>query len=169
MRATMLLACLIGAVSANAAAAADSAYTKFDWETCRKTGEEDDVVMRRCNGPDGIAVDINSGADAAFVSFGAKGARGETQLGSFYFPKATVEWRKASGKPYAAILRYDVGKAIGGPFKSALVVYKLEGTASSCIVAIVDGGKPDANERARKAADEATPKFTCDKDAPQRQ
>ena len=169
MRATILTACLIGAAPANAAAAADSAYTKFDWERCRKTGGEDDVVMRRCNGPDGIAVDINSGADAAFVSFGAKGARGETQLGSFYFPKTTVEWRKASGKPYAAILRYDIGKSIGGPFKSALVVYKLEGTASSCIVAIVDGGKPDANERARKAADEATPKFTCDKDAPQRQ
>ena len=29
-------------------------------------------------------------------------------------------------------------------------------------------GKPGANERARAAADEATPKFTCDKDAPQR-
>lgn len=156
----------------HSADAADSAYTKFDWETCRKTGAEDDVVMRRCNGPDGIAVDINSGADAAFVSFGAKGARGETQLGSFYFPKTTVEWRKdskqSSGKPYAAILRYDIGKSIGGPFKSALVVYKLEGTASSCIVAIVDGGKPDANERARKAADEAAPKFICDKDAPQK-
>ncbi len=111
MRAPFLLAGLIGAFAAHDAGAADSAYTKFDWEKCRKTGAEDDVIMRRCNGPDGIAVDINSGADAAFVSFGAKGARGDTQLGEFYFPKDTVEWRKAAGKPFAAILRYDVGKA----------------------------------------------------------
>lgn len=168
MRAGILIAGLIG-FAAPGAMAADSAYTKFDWETCRKTGEEDDVVMRRCNGPDGVAVDINSGADAAFVSFGAKGARGETQIGEFYFPKDTVEWRKNAGKPFAAILRYDVGKSVGGPFRSALVVYKLEGTASSCVVAIVDANKPDGNARARKLADEAAPKFTCEKDAPVRQ
>lgn len=169
MRAAFFLACLIGAFAADRAAAADSAYTKFDWDKCRKTGAEDDVVMRRCAGPDGVAVDINSGADAAFVSFGARGARGDTQLGAFYFPKQTVEWRKAAGKPFAAILRYDIGKSVGGPFRSALVVYKLEGTASSCIVAIVDGDKADANARARAIADDATPKFTCDKDAPSRQ
>jgi len=167
MRAAILFLGLMAAAP-QPALAADSAYTRFDWEKCRKTGAEDDVVMRRCDGPDGIAVDINSGEDAAFVSFGAKGARGETQIGQFYFPKETVEWRKASGKPFAAILRYDVGKAIGGPFRSALVVYKLEGTQSSCITAIVDGGKPGANERARQAAD-AAPKFTCDRDALQRQ
>ena len=169
MRAVIFLSCLVGAFSAERAAAAESAYTKFEWDMCRKTGAEDDVVTRRCSGPDGIVVDINSGADAAFVSFGGKGARGETQLGEFYFPKETVEWRKDSGKPYAAILRYDIGKSVGGPFRSALVVYKLEGAASSCIVAIIDGGKPDANEHARNAADEAAPKFTCGKDGPQRQ
>lgn len=169
MRAAFLIAGLIGAFATHGASAADSVYTTFDWEKCRKTGAEDDAVMRRCNGPDGIAVDINSGADAAFVSFGAKGARGDTRLGEFYFPKQTVEWRKAAGKPYAAILRYDIGKSIGGPFRSALVVYKLEGTASSCIAAIVDGGKADANARARTAADETAPKFVCDKDAPSRQ
>lgn len=168
MRAALVLAGLIGASAAGDAAAADSAYTKFDWDTCRKTGVEDDVIMRRCAGPDGIAVDINSGADSAFVSFGAGGARGDTQIGAFYFPRQTVEWRKAAGKPYAAILRYDIGKSVGGPFRSALVIYKLEGTASSCIVAIVDGGAADANARARAAADEAAPKFTCDKDAPSR-
>lgn len=169
MRAAFLLAGLIGAFATHGACAADSAYTKFDWEKCRKTGAEDDAIMRRCNGPDGIAVDINSGADAAFVSFGAKGARGDTQLGEFYFPKETVEWRKAAGKPFAAILRYDIGKSVGGPFRSALVVYKLEGAASSCIVAIIDGGKADANARARTIADEAALGFTCDKDAPRRQ
>jgi len=168
MRAALLLVGLIAAFATQDARAAESAYTTFDWDKCRKTGAEDDVVMRRCDGPAGIAVDVNSGADAAFVSFGAKGARGDTQLGEFYFPKTTVEWRKAAGKPYAAILRYDIGKSIGGPFRSALVVYKLEGTASSCIVAIVDGGKPDANARARRTADEAAPKFACDKDAPSR-
>lgn len=170
MRAGILFLGLMAAAP-QTALAAESAYTKFEWEKCRKTGAEDDVVMRRCDGPDGIAVDINSGEDAAFVSFGAKGARGETQIGAFYFPKETVEWRKEAGKnagkPFAAILRYDVGKAIGGPFRSALVVYKLEGTQSSCVTAIVDGGKPGANESARQAADQA-PKFICDKDAPRR-
>lgn len=169
MRAAFVLACLVGAFAAERAGAGESAYTKFDWEKCRKTGEEDDAVMRRCNGPGGIAVNINSGADAAFVSFGAKGVRGETQLGEFYFPKDTVEWRKNGGKPFAAILRYDIGKAIAGPFRSALVVHKLEGAASSCIVAIVDGATPDANAQARKTADAAAPKFTCGKDAFTRQ
>ncbi|MFT4096552.1 MAG: hypothetical protein QM651_05475 [Rhodoblastus sp.] len=169
MRAAILIAGLIGALAAERAAAAESAYTKFDWEKCRKTAAEDDVVIRRCNGPDGVAVHINNGADAAFVSFGAKGVRGETQLGEFYFPKDTVEWRRSGGKPFAAILRYDIGKAIGGPFRSALVVYKLEGSASSCIVAILDSARPDANARARTLADEAAPKFSCGKDAFTRQ
>ena len=65
MRAGILFLGLMAAAP-QAALAADSAYTKFDWEKCRKTGAEDDVVMRRCDGPDGIAVDINSGEDAAF-------------------------------------------------------------------------------------------------------
>lgn len=148
-----------------AAHAADSAYTRHDWDKCRKIGAQDDTVTRRCDGQAGVPVLYSGGEDAASVSFGAKGMSGDLPLNGFFFPKQTVEWRSVGGKPFATILRYDVGKAIGGPFHSRLVVYKLNGTTSSCFVGSVDGGRPDANEAARKLADERAPAFACGKDA----
>lgn len=146
------------------AVAADGAYTKFDWETCKKIAKEDDTITRRCAGPGGLVVMYSAGEDAAFVAFGARGLRGESSLGEFYFPKDTVEWRNAAGKPVAAILRYDIGQSISGPFKSSLVVYKLEGSKSSCVVGVVNGGRNDANERARAMADERAASFACERD-----
>jgi hypothetical protein len=146
------------------ALAADSLYTKYDWETCKKIAKEDDTTTRRCAGPGGLVVMYSAGEDSAFVAFGAKGVRGETSLGEFYFPRDTVEWRNAAGAPVAAILRYDIGRSISGPFKSSLVVYKLEGSKSSCVVGVVNGGRKDANERAREIADKHAVSFACDRD-----
>ncbi len=157
-------AILAALLSATGAAAAESAYTKHDWDKCRKVAAEDDTVIRRCDGPAGIPLLYSGGEDGASVGFGAKGMRGDFPLAGFFFPKQTVEWRSAGGKPFAAILRYDVGKAIGGPFRSRLVVYKLEGAASSCIVGSIDGARPDANEAARKFADQRAAAFVCGKD-----
>ncbi len=157
----------IGMVAcAGAACAAESAYTKHDWDRCRKIAAEDDTITRRCAGFSDIPVLHSGGEDAASVGFGARGMRGDWPLTGFFFPKTVIEWRSEGGKPFAAILRYDVGPAIGGPFRSRLVVYRLEGAASSCAVAAIDGGKPDANETARKIADEKAHSFVCDKDAP---
>jgi hypothetical protein len=80
--------------------------------------------------------------------------------------RRAASWTCATaGKPVAAVLRYDIGQSVSGPFKSALVVYKIEGSKSSCIVAVVSGGRKDANERARAIADERAASFTCERAA----
>lgn len=157
-------AAALSSPAALAAPAAESAYTRHEWDKCRKIGAQDDTVTRRCEGQAGVPILYSGGEDGASVAFGAKGMRGDFPLSGFFFPKQTVEWRSAGGKPFAAILRYDVGKAIGGPFRTRLVIYKLEGAVSSCIVGSLDGGRPDANEAARRLADTRAQDFDCGRD-----
>lgn len=156
---------LILAATAPCAQAADSAYTRHDWEKCPQVKADEDWVVRRCEGFAGVPIFYVGAEDSTSVGFGADGLRGDG-LGDFTFAKDTVEWRKAGDGPYAAILRYDFGSSIGGPFRSRLVVYKLEGAKSSCIVGSVDGAKKNANLLARELADGRAKAFRCEQDKP---
>lgn len=170
MRNACVLAMLVAlAGGASCAQAAESNYTRHDWDKCKQIAAEDDSVTRRCAGLGGVPLLYTAASDASSVGFGEKGMIGDSDFGDFYFPKETVEWRSKGGKPYAAILRYDLGPAIGGPFKSWLAVYKLQGVKSSCVVALVDGAHANANERARDIADQDAARFTCDRDKMRRQ
>jgi hypothetical protein len=90
--------------------------------------------------------------------------------------EGTVEWRieKTDGKarPFATILRWNVvtpddREKATGPIKSTgrvLVVTRL-GPGGTCHVGYVDAkANPDANELARKIADEKARTFKCGKD-----
>jgi hypothetical protein len=175
MRLSIALAALALAVSAAALRAdeiIESTYTKHDYAKCKEGKQEDDVHKYRCEGHVGTLVNVYMAEDSTTVDFGFQGDKDDQGQfpSSFVFAKETIEWRGRvrTGKmtPYAAILRYDVGPAIGGPFKPVLYVYHIKGLQGSCIVGSVDGSHADANERARKLADEHSAGFRCGADKP---
>ena len=100
------------------------------------------VVQREADGEDVMTL----GTD-----YGSYGSRGEK-----------IEWRTADGKPFAVIMRswkWAVSKTgtlyNGRPVGSTLVVRGLPGWER--INTTVDGSLPDANARARAAADAGWP------------
>jgi hypothetical protein len=166
------LAALLGADAARADEIIESTYTKHEYAKCREQKQEDDVHKHRCEGHVGTLVNAYLAEHSTIVDFGFQGDKddqGQFPTG-FVFAGDTVEWRGRvrTGKmtPYAAILRYDVGHNIGGPFKPVLYVYHIKGLQGSCIVGSIDGTHADANERARKLADEVSAGFRCGLDKP---
>jgi hypothetical protein len=94
----------------------------------------------------------------------------ETWFGPFNSTTNTVEWRGANGKPYAIIQRWHIAdnsdrdKDDRPIAKQMLTVTRLS-PGPVCHVAYVDvQANPDANELARKAADEIARSFKCGKD-----
>ena len=166
----LAIATLLFASLARADEVIDSSYTKHDYAKCKEGKQVDDVHNYRCEGHVGTLVNVYMAEDSTTVDFGFQGDKVDHDQfpTSFVFANDTIEWRGRvrTGKmtPYAAILRYDVGPAIGGPFKPVLYVYHIKGLQGSCIVGSVDGAHPDANERARKLADEVSAGFRCGTD-----
>jgi hypothetical protein len=156
-------------LSAVPARAADSAYTTHDYSTCPLVVDEDPYQVRRCDGLGGIAVNWHNEDDDAVVDFGANGSSDDWPYEqSFVFAGKTVEWRGATRAgvlvPYAAIVRYDLGHSIGGPFEPVLMIFRLEGRTGSCLAASVDGRRADAKARARRIADRFVRTFRCGQD-----
>lgn len=152
--------------------ASDSVYTRHDYERCARTSDDDPIMERRCQGHDGIAVHWTNEPDNSSVSFGSEGSIGGEFDARFTFATVgdVIEWRGPvqSGKvvPVAAIVRYQLCRAVGGPCAPELVIYRLHGSRASCIAATVNGRRPDANARAREIADMFVSDFDCEKDKP---
>jgi hypothetical protein len=166
-----LLSLLLVASPAEVAFAADavSVYTHHDYNKCRLVRKDAATQSRRCKGIAGIPINYSNGEDDSVIDFGRDGLVGEASWGDeFAFAGKTIEWRgfRKNGRlePYAAIVRFDVGRSIGGPFRPRLEIFRLEGDRRSCLAASVDGRKPDANRQARKIADDFVATFDCDKD-----
>jgi hypothetical protein len=91
-------------------------------------------------------------------------------FGPFSSTATTVEWRALDGKPFAIIQRWHLadnsdedkdGRPVAKPM---LAVTRLP-PGAVCHVAYVDvKANPNANELARKAADEIARDFKCGKD-----
>jgi hypothetical protein len=156
-------------------------YTKFDSKTCKHTKGRglEDYGSWRCAGLGNVPVRLSAVDQRMQVTFG----NGKDDLASSQtFPgfndvyEGTVEWRieKTAGRarPFATILRWNVvtptdrDKATS-PSKASgrvLVVTRL-GPGGVCHVGYVDAkANPDANELARKLADETARTFKCGKD-----
>jgi hypothetical protein len=110
------------------------------------------------------------------VSFGrnrkqaAEEPAAQTWFGPFNSAATTIEWRARDGKPFAVIQRWhlddtsDEDKSGRPMAKPVLVVTRLP-PGRVCHVAYVDAqANPDANELARKAADEIARDFRCGQD-----
>jgi hypothetical protein len=156
-----------------------SSYTSTAPKDCRTIGkpsELDGSTTRVCPGKSGLVVVIVEDDLREVVSVGRNrtAAAREPAAQVWYHPfnssAHTVEWRTADGKPFAIIQRWlmadngDLDKSGRPTDKPMLAVTRLP-PGPVCHVAYVDAqANRDANELARKAADEFARGFQCGKD-----
>jgi hypothetical protein len=168
-----------GLISAANAQTFGSSYTSTAPKDCRvisaNTGV-DDSTIRVCPGKAGLVVLISEDDLRETVSIGRNRAAARREpaaqawFGPFNSTTNTVEWRAIDGKPFAIIQRWHIadnsdqdkeGRPIAKPM---LAVTRLP-PGAVCHVAYVDvQANPDANELARKAADDFARDFKCGKD-----
>jgi hypothetical protein len=169
-RAAALLVLLCGVVPA-AAGEPSSVYTPFDLAKCTQVAAPDEYVFEGswiCPGYDGVDI-FQSGADArSYAAFGkdaSKHCSAKKTFNPFNTALSPIEWRLDGGKPFAAIERWSIADDQGGHAGTWLVVTALRGD-ESCPVHYVSGSYPDANEQARRAADDLARDFDCENDVP---
>jgi hypothetical protein len=182
MRGTVLAA-LFGAcgglISQANAQTFGSSYTSTAPKDCRVTGAGngvDDSTIRVCPGKAGLVVVISEDDLREAVSVGrsraaaAKEPAAQSWFGSFNSTTSTVEWRTLDGKPFAIIQRWHIADNAdedenGRPIAKPLLVVTRLPPGAVCHVADVDvKANANANELARKAADESARNFNCGKD-----
>ncbi|MFN4142648.1 hypothetical protein [Aestuariivirga sp.] len=158
--------------AAAAAGEIASAYSRFDLEkTCRQVEKGDEYVSAgtwSCGGKEGPEVLVAISDDRSFVGFGRKAAEScafRKTFDRFNTALSPVEWRISGGKPFAAIERWRVVTDEEGGTQTWLVITALKGDGA-CHVHYVAGSYPDANEHARRAADDLVPDFDCENDVP---
>ena len=156
-----------------------SSYTSTAPRDCRVSGTGngvDDSATRVCPGKAGLVVLVSEDDLRETVSVGrnrataASESAAEAWFGPFSSTTTTVEWRALDGKPFAIIQRWHLadnsdedkdGRPVARPM---LAVTRLP-PGAVCHVAYVDvKANPNANELARKAADEIARGFKCGKD-----
>ena len=88
----------------------------------------------------------------------------------FNSSETTIEWRALGAKPFAIIQRWHIADNAdqdknGRPVAKQMLAVTRLAPGPVCHVAYVDvQANPDANELARKAADELARRFKCGKD-----
>ena len=156
-----------------------SSYTSTAPKDCRVSSASngvDDSTIRACPGKAGLVVLVLEDDLRETVSVGrnrataAREPAAQVWFGPFNSTATTVEWRTLDGKPFAIIQRWHLddnsdqdrdGRPIAKPMLS---VTRLP-PGPVCHVAYIDvKANPDANELARKAADESARGFKCGKD-----
>jgi hypothetical protein len=156
-----------------------SSYTSTAPGDCRVSGAGngvDDSATRVCPGKAGLVVLVSEDDLRETVSVGRNRATAagepaaEAWFGPFSSTTTTVEWRALDGKPFAIIQRWHLadnsdedkdGRPVAKPM---LAVTRLP-PGAVCHVAYVDvKTNSNANELARKAADEIARDFKCGKD-----
>ncbi|MDA9506990.1 hypothetical protein XI09_20640 [Bradyrhizobium sp. CCBAU 11386] len=173
----MLLICtVLGGANAQSVG---STYTSTAPKDCRQVGkpsELDGSTTRVCPGKDGLMVLIAEDDLREIVSVGRnrKEAAEEPAARIWFAPfnssETTVEWRAAGPKPFAIIQRWHIADGSdpdkqGRPNTKAMLVVTRLPPGPVCHVAYVDAiANPNANELARKAADDFARSFTCGKD-----
>jgi hypothetical protein len=173
----MLLLC--DGIEFVAAQSVSSHYTSTAAKDCRQVGkpsELDGSTTRVCPGKAGLVVLIAEDDLREVVSVGRnrKGAAEEPAakrwFGPFNSSETTVEWRAAGAKPFAIIQRWHIADGAdpdkqGRPNTKAMLVVTRLPPGPVCHVAYVDAvANPNANELARKVADDLARNFQCGKD-----
>jgi hypothetical protein len=153
-----------------------SRYSSTAPKDCRMIGkpsELDGSTTRLCRGKGGLSVLISEDDLRETVSVGrsraaaAKEPAAQAWFEPFNSTLYTVEWRMAGNKPFAIIQRWliadnaDRDEKDRPRDKAMLAVTRLP-PGAVCHVAYVDVvANPNANELARKAADELARDFQC--------
>jgi hypothetical protein len=175
----LLICAGCGLISRAGAQTIGSFYTSTAPRDCRVSGAGngvDDSATRFCPGKAGLGVLVNEDDQRETVSVGrtradaARQPAAQAWFGPFNSTTATVEWRALNGKPFAIIQRWhldDIGDEdrSGRPIAKPMLVVTRLPPGPVCHVAYIDvKANPDANELARKAADEAARGFKCGTD-----
>ena len=168
-----------GLVSPASAQTFSSSYSSTAPRDCRVTSAGngvDDSTIRVCPGKAGLVVVISEDDLREAVSVGRSraAAAGEpaarSGFGPFNSTTNTVEWRALDGKPFAVIQRWHIADNAdedknGRPIAKPLLAVTRLPPGAVCHVAYIDvKANPNANELARKAADETARSFNCGKD-----
>jgi hypothetical protein len=156
-----------------------SSYTSTAPKDCRVSSAGngvDDSAIRVCPGKAGLVVLISEDDLRETVSIGrnraaaAKEPAAQVWFGPFNSTTTTVEWRTQDGQPFAIIQRWhiadnsDQDKNDRPIAKPMLIVTRLP-PGAVCHVAYIDvQTNANANELARKAADENARNFKCGAD-----
>jgi hypothetical protein len=181
----VLVASLAGMGMPRAQTAGDpvSTYTSSAQQDCRterppRKPVPEDGGTRECPGTHGFVVVVSENDLRETVSVGRNRALADKEpaarksFGPFSSAGTTVEWRsqRLKSRPYAIIQRWsladnnDLDKDGRPRDKQMLVVTRLP-PGAVCQVAYIDvAANANANELARKAADEVARKFDCAKD-----
>lgn len=174
---------------ASAVAAAESAYTvlNFDNGSCKQIGDaptEEDislgVVSLLCPGYKDYPVEYNASDERTSVHYGDPAATTTASVWESFGPFNSMadrfEWRIDKGVPFAVIHRFMISTGeeepapgtAEGPVKGQVLVISKVGQPdlpAGCVVGLVDAlANPDANDLARKVADELAPGFICGQD-----
>jgi hypothetical protein len=175
------LSIVLGMTAIASAEGNTSIYSSIASKDCRsvsnlKVDGDDYAGEQVCKGPAGLVVlrnedDLRETISAGYTAAAASKEPAASQgFGPFNSTTATIEWRTGAGKPLAMIQRWHIADnddpdRSGRPrTKQMLVVTRLP-PGAVCHVAYVDvTANPDANDLARKAADEMARGFDCSKD-----
>lgn len=164
------------AASAGFALANSSVYTDLDLKQCETISQDPDGGVLKCGGYEDYPVYFKEGDLRQSMLYGpaAEDMLSEAfeSFGAFNHVNTKIEWRlDASGKPVAAIHRWfidNVDETGATTPKTAGQVLVISHVASdpadgvSCVVGYVDAlANKDANEIARKVADEEALDFAC--------
>jgi hypothetical protein len=156
-----------------------SVYTSTEPKDCRivATGTGGEASATRiCPGKAGFIILVNEDDLRETVSAGRSRAAAEKEPAAeawftpFNSTTTTIEWRMQDGKPFAIIQRWHIADNNdqdkgGGPKNKAMLAVTRLPPGAVCHVAYIDvAANPNANELARKAADEIARGFTCGKD-----
>ena len=168
-----------GPVSPANAQTIGSTYTSTAPKDCRVTSAGngvDDSTIRVCPGKAGLVVLVSEDDLRETVSVGrnravaARQPAAQAGFGPFNSTTMTVEWRALDGKPFAIIQRWHIADnsdedTNGRPIAKPMLAVTRLPPGPVCHVAYIDvNANPDANELARKAADETARGFKCGKD-----
>src|SRR3979490_2301606 len=168
-----------GPVSPANAQTIGSTYTSTAPKDCRVTSAGngvDDSTIRVCPGKAGLVVLVIEDDLRETVSVGrnraaaAREPAAQAGFGPFNSTTMTVEWRALDGKPFAIIQRWHIADnsdedTNGRPSAKPMPAGARRPPGPVCHVAYIDvKANPDANELARKAADETARSFLCGKD-----
>ena len=177
--AAALFAAASGLISPASAQTFSSSYTSTAPKDCRSIGkprDSDGGTSQVCPGKSGLVVVISEDDLRQTVSVGpnrmaaSKEPAAEAWFAPFNSTAPTLEWRAVDGKPFAIIQRWliadnnDLDKGGSPNAKPMLAVTRLP-PGPVCHVAYIDGqANRNANELARRAADEFARDFKCGKD-----
>jgi len=179
MAAAALLSASLSPMAPANAQTFSSFYTSTAPKDCRVAGARngvDDSTTRLCPGKAGLKVLVSEDDLRETVSVGHNRATAagepaaQNWFGPFNSTTTTIEWRALDGRPFVIIQRWHLddisdqdknGRPVAKPM---LVVTRLP-PGTVCHVAYIDvQANPNANELARKAADEFAQAFDCGKD-----